>query len=58
MTPKRGTYTPALLALKDFDPENDPMPTEFGRHSTVHRAHPPHYTIANTVIAVMVAGAR
>ena len=47
--------TPALLALKDFDPENDPMPTEFGRHSTVHRAHPLHYTTANAVIAVMLA---
>jgi hypothetical protein len=42
--------TLALLALKDFDPENDPMPTEFGRHSTVHRAHPQHYTTANAVM--------
>jgi hypothetical protein len=47
--------TPMILALKSFDPENDPMPTEFGRHSTVHRADPSHYTSANGAIAVMLA---
>ncbi len=47
--------TPALLALQSYNPETDPLPTEFGRHPTVHRAHPQHYTPANAVIAVMLA---
>lgn len=47
--------TPMILALRSYNPETDPIPTEFGRHSTVHRAHPQHYTPANAVIAVMLA---
>lgn len=47
--------SPAIAALKDFDPDNSPLPVEFGRHATVHWADPQHYTAANAAIAVMLA---
>lgn len=47
--------SPAIVALRDFDPGGSALPTEFGRHATVHQVDPMHYTPANAAIAVMLA---
>lgn len=47
--------TPAIPAFANYDGDNDPVPTRFGRHPTAHGVDPAQYTPANVLIAVMLA---
>ena len=59
--PMRGLLKILCLAIiaatfATFRPENgDPVPDEYNRHATIHRASEPQYSKANTVQAIMTA---
>jgi hypothetical protein len=59
--PIRGLLKMLCLAIiaatfATFRPENgDPVPDEYNRHATIHRASEPQYSTANAVKAIMTA---